>query len=157
MDCWTIITVRGFRQRFWWRDSFIFLWRKEVTFATSHSEVWLPVLTYSLSNMWYIMCGDNMLKIDAKKTLKNGGENGMIEESAITISHSTRLVSFLFFFSCLLVVTNCNFFLALLLCFFLIIILNKLLSLDNTPAIWLNCNLSRSHGVFYLQHTWFLH
>ena len=40
------------------------------------------------------MCGDNMLKIDAKKTLKNGGENGMIVESAITISHSTRLVSF---------------------------------------------------------------
>ena len=35
------------------------------------------------------MCGDNMLKIDVKKTLKNGGENGMIEESAITISHST--------------------------------------------------------------------
>ena len=99
------------------------------------------------------MCGDNMLKIDVKKTLKNGGENGMIEESAITISHSTRLVSFLFFFSCLLVVTNCNFFLALLLCFFLIIILNKLLSLDNTSAIWLNCNLSRSQGVFYLQHT----
>ena len=44
------------------------------------------------------MCGDNMLKIDVKKTLKNGGENGMIEESAITISHSARLVSFLFFF-----------------------------------------------------------
>ena len=35
-----------------------------------------------------------MLKIDVKKTLENGGENGMIEESAITISHSTRLVSF---------------------------------------------------------------
>ena len=157
MDCWTIITVQGFRQRFWWRDSFIFLWRKEVAFATSHSEVWLPVLTYSLSNMWYIMCGDNMLKIDVKKTLKNGGENGMIEESAITISHSTRLVSFLFFF-----LFACRNKLQLFSCiitlfFFLIIILNKLLSLDNTSAIWLNCNLSRSQGVFYLQHTWFLH
>ena len=41
-----------------------------------------------------------MLKIDVKKTLENGGENGMIEESAITISHSTRLVSF-FLFTCL--------------------------------------------------------
>ena len=40
------------------------------------------------------MCGDNMLKIDVKKTLENGGKNGMIEESAIAISHSTRLVSF---------------------------------------------------------------
>ena len=46
------------------------------------------------------MCGDNMLKIDAKKTVKNGGENGMIVESAITISHSTRLVSFFFLFTC---------------------------------------------------------
>ena len=36
------------------------------------------------------MCGDNVLKIDVKKTLENGGENGMIEESAITISHSAR-------------------------------------------------------------------
>ena len=46
--------------------------------------------------MWYIMCGDNMLEDDVKKTSENGGENGMIEESAITLSHSTRLVSFLF-------------------------------------------------------------
>ena len=53
------------------------------------------------------MCGDNMLKIDVKKTLENGGENGMIEESAITISHSTRLVSFF----CSLVFSNFNFFL----------------------------------------------
>ena len=52
--------------------------RERFTFATSHSEVWLSVLTYSLSNMWYIMCGDNMLKIDVKKTLENGGKNGMI-------------------------------------------------------------------------------
>ena len=29
--------------------------------------------------MWYIMCGDNMLKIDVKKTLENGEENGMIK------------------------------------------------------------------------------
>ena len=36
------------------------------------------------------MCGDNVLKIDVKETLENGGENGTIEESAITISHSTR-------------------------------------------------------------------
>ena len=43
------------------------------------------------------MCGHNMLKIDVKKTLKNGGENGMIVESAITISHSTRLASFFLF------------------------------------------------------------
>ena len=49
--------------------------------------------------MWYIMCGDNMLKIDVKKTLENGGENGMIEESAIAISHSTRLVSIFLFAS----------------------------------------------------------
>ena len=27
------------------------------------------------------MCGHNMLKIDVKKTLENGEENGMIEES----------------------------------------------------------------------------
>ena len=64
--------------------------KERLTFATSHSKVWLPVLTHSLSNMWYIMCGDNMLKIDVKKTLENGGENETIEESAITISHSTR-------------------------------------------------------------------
>ena len=81
--------------------------KERLTFATRHSKVWLPVLTYSLSNMWYIMCGDNMLKIDVKKTLENGGENGMIEESAITISHSTRLVSFF----CSLVFSNFNFFL----------------------------------------------
>ena len=43
------------------------------------------------------MCGDNMLKIDVKKTLENGEENGMIEESAIIISHSTRPVSFFLF------------------------------------------------------------
>ena len=43
------------------------------------------------------MCGDNVLKIDVKKTLENGGKNGMIEESAIAISHSTRL----FLFACL--------------------------------------------------------
>ena len=82
--------------------------RERFTFATSHSEVWLSVLTYSLSNMWYIMCGDNMLKIDVKKTLENGEENGMIEESAIIISHSTRPVSFF----CLLFFSNCNFFLS---------------------------------------------
>ena len=40
------------------------------------------------------MCGDNMLEDDVKKTSENAGENGMIEESAIAISHSTRLVSF---------------------------------------------------------------
>ena len=136
MDCWTIITVQGFRQRFWWRDSFIFLWRKEVAFATSHSEVWLPVLTYSLSNMWYIMCGDNMLKIDVKKTLKNGGENGMIEESAITISHSTRLVSFF----CSLVFSNFNFFLRyfsvfLSLLFFLINFCHKITHLRYGPVV----------------------
>ena len=45
------------------------------------------------------MCGDNVLKIDVKKTLENGGKNGMIEESAIAISHSTRLVSFFLFAS----------------------------------------------------------
>ena len=61
------------------------------------------------------MCGDNVLKIDVKKTLENGGKNGMIEESAIAISHSTRLVSFFF---CLLVFSNCNFFHPLFLCFF---------------------------------------
>ena len=43
------------------------------------------------------MCGDNMLQIDVKKTLENGEENGMIEESPITISHSTRPVSFFLF------------------------------------------------------------
>ena len=82
--------------------------RERFTFATSHSEVWLSVLTYSLSNMWYIMCGHNMLKIDVKKTLENGEENGMIEESAIIMSHSTRPVSFF----CLLFFSNCNFFLS---------------------------------------------
>ena len=56
----------------------IFFLKERLTFATSHSKVWLRVLTYSLSNMWYIMCGDNMLKIDVKKTLENGGKNGMI-------------------------------------------------------------------------------
>ena len=69
----------------------IYIFVKErLTFATIHNKVWLPVPTYSLSNMWYIMCGDNVLKIDVKKTLENGGENGVIEESAITISHSAR-------------------------------------------------------------------
>ena len=81
--------------------------KERFTFATSHSEVWLSVLTYSLSNMWYIMCGHNVLKIDVKKTLENGGKNGMIEESAITISHLTRPFSFF----CLLFFSNCNFFL----------------------------------------------
>ena len=77
------------------------------------------------------MCGDNMLKIDVKKTLENGGENGMIEESAITISHSARpgvCLSFqiapLFFL----------FFLCFLFCFVLFFILNRLLSLDNASA-----------------------
>ena len=71
------------------------------------------------------MCGDNVLKIDVKKTLENGGENGMIEESAITISHSTRLVSF-FLFTCLF---KFQLFLTLFLGFFIIIIIfNKLLS-----------------------------
>ena len=60
------------------------------------------------------MCGDNMLEDDVKKTSENGGENGMIEESAIAISHSTRLVSFF----CLLVFSNCNFFHPLFLWFF---------------------------------------
>ena len=76
------------------------------------------------------MCGDNMLKIDVKKTLENGGENETIEESAITISHSTRpgvCLSFkitpLFFL----------FFLCLLFCF-VFFILNRLLSLDNASA-----------------------
>ena len=45
------------------------------------------------------MCGHNMLKIDVKKTLENGEENGMIEESAIIMSHSTRPVSFFVCFS----------------------------------------------------------
>ena len=47
------------------------------------------------------MCGDNVLKIDVKKTLENGGKNGMIEESAIAISHSSRLVSFFCLFASL--------------------------------------------------------
>ena len=34
-----------------------------------------------------------------KEILENGGENGMIEESEIAISHSTRLVSFFLFAS----------------------------------------------------------
>ena len=58
--------------------------------------------------MWYIMCGDNMLKIDVKKTLENGEENGMIEESAITISHLTKPVPFF----CLLFFSNGNFILS---------------------------------------------
>ena len=92
------------------------------------------------------MCGDNMLKIDVKKTLKNGGENGMIEESAITISHSARLVSFLFFlFACRNKLQHFSYIITL---FFVVIILNKLQSLDNTSAIWPNCNLFRSQGVF---------
>ena len=66
------------------------------------------------------MCGDNVLKIDVKKTLKNGGENGTIEESTITISHSTRpgvcLPFQILFF--------------VLFCF----ILNRFLSLDNGSA-----------------------
>ena len=45
------------------------------------------------------MCGDNMLEDDVKKTSENGGENGMIEESAIAISPSTRLVSIFLFAS----------------------------------------------------------
>ena len=60
------------------------------------------------------MCGHNMLKIDVKKTLKNGGAKEIVEERAITISHSTGLVVF-----CLLVFSNCRFFLILLLGFFL--------------------------------------
>ena len=88
--------------------------KERLTFATSHSEVRLPVLTYSLSNMWYIICGVDMLKFVIKKTSENGGENGMIEESAITICYSTRLVSFF----CLLLFSNCNFFLRLFLGFF---------------------------------------
>ena len=96
------------------------------------------------------MCGDNLLKIDAKKTLKNGGENGMIVESAITISHSTRLVSFFFvLFTCRSKLQLFSYIISL----FFFIILNKLQSLDNTSAIWPNCNLFRSQGVFYLQHT----
>ena len=59
--------------------------RERFTFATSHSEVWLSVLTYSLSNMWYIMCGDNMLKIDVKKTLENGEGNGMIKRKCVSL------------------------------------------------------------------------
>ena len=66
------------------------------------------------------MCGDNMLKIDVKKTLENGGKNGMIEES-----HSTRpgvclpfqiAPLFFLFFLCFL------FFV-----FFFVLILNRLL------------------------------
>ena len=120
--------------------------RERFTFATSHSEVWLSVLTYSLSNMWYIMCGDNMLKIDVKKTLENGEENGMIEESPITISHSASLLFF----------SNCNFFLLFSSSYFLKI-LNKPLSFDNTSAIWPNRDLSHSQGVLLLLYTWCLH
>ena len=123
--------------------------KERLTFAPSHSEVWLPVLTYSFSNMWYIMCGDNMLKIDVKKTLENGGKNGMIEES-----HSTRpgvclpfqiAPLFFLFFLCFL------FFV-----FFFVLILNRLLWLDKTSAIWPNLNLSHSQGVLFLLYTWCL-
>ena len=76
------------------------------------------------------MCGDNVLKIDVKKTLENGGENGMIEESVIIISHSTRpgvclpfKITPLFFL----------FFLCFFFCF-VFFILNRLLSLDNASA-----------------------
>ena len=68
------------------------------------------------------MCGDNMLEDDVKKTSENGGENGMIEESAIAISHSTRLVSF---FVCLSF-QIATFFTHYFFFFFLIIILNQL-------------------------------
>ena len=125
--------------------------KERLTFATIHNKVWLPVPTYSLSNMWYIMCGDDVLKIDVKKTLENGGENGMIEESAITISHSARpgvCLSFqiapLFFL----------FFLCFLFCFVFVLILNRLLWLDKTSAIWPNLNLSHSQGVLFLLYTW---
>ena len=70
--------------------------------------------------MWYIMCGDNMLKIDVKKTLENGEENGMIEESAIIMSHSTRPVSFF----CLLFFSNGTFFFFIQLTVFFLKILN---------------------------------
>ena len=104
--------------------------KERLTFATIHNKVWLPVPTYSLSNVWYVMCGDNVLKIDVKKTLENGGENGMIEESVIIISHSTRpgvclpfKITPLFFL----------FFLCFFFCF-VFFILNRLLSLDNASA-----------------------
>ena len=86
--------------------------KERLTFATIHNKVWLPVPTYSLSNMWYIMCGDNVLKIDVKKTLENGGENGVIEESAITISHSAGLV-----FACLFKSHLCSFYSSSVFCF----------------------------------------
>ena len=76
------------------------------------------------------MCGDNVLKIDVKETLENGGENGTIEESAITISHSTRPGV------CLPFKITPLFFLFLLCFFFCFVffILNRLLSLDNASA-----------------------
>ena len=82
------------------------------------------------------MCGDNVLKIDVKKTLENSGENGMIEESAITISHSTRLVSFF----CSLVFSNFNFFLRyfsvfLSLLLFLINFCHKITHLRYGPVV----------------------
>ena len=80
------------------------------------------------------MCGDNMLEDDVKKTSENGGENGMIEESAIVISHSTRPGVCLSFQIATFFTHYFSFF---------------FMSLDNTPAIWSNRNLSRRQGVFF--------
>ena len=45
------------------------------------------------------MCGDNVLKIDVKKTLENGGESGVIEESAkVKLSYApTSMSNFIMF------------------------------------------------------------
>ena len=94
MDCWAIIIVQGFLQPFWWRYSFMFLRRRDLPL-----QLVIVMCGYLCSPTPFQTCDNHVWLIDVsedwrKENLGKQWGNGIIVESAITISHSTRLVSF---------------------------------------------------------------